>query len=79
MAVGVQEEMVSAWGGYWCASIPLPAVRLRGLLNGSGFRVWRAMLEEKDIAEQLPEVWEDIKDEHIWCAKLQRVRRCLLS
>ena len=45
---------------------PAPAVRLRGLLNGSGFRVWRAMLEEKDIAEQLPEVWEDIKDEHIW-------------
>ena len=27
------------------------------------------MLEEKDIAEQLPEVWEDIKDEHIWCAQ----------
>ena len=22
-AVGVQEETVSAWGGYWCASIPL--------------------------------------------------------
>jgi 2-polyprenyl-6-methoxyphenol hydroxylase-like FAD-dependent oxidoreductase len=44
-AVGVQEEAISAWAGYW---------------------VWRAMLDEEEIASQLPEVWEDIQSEHCW-------------
>ncbi len=44
-SVGVREESVSAWAGYW---------------------VWRAMVNEKDIMEKLPEVWEEIKSEHCW-------------
>jgi 2-polyprenyl-6-methoxyphenol hydroxylase-like FAD-dependent oxidoreductase len=44
-SVGVREEAVSAWAGYW---------------------VWRAMVDETDIMEQLPEVWEEIMSQHCW-------------